>query len=111
MPHTAMSKAELDEECPCIEGVQEDILQDSGNDTDTMLEYGYGLTREAQAHMDSHGRTRREKFETFKEAVSSMEEHTSVVTAAQLKDMMTAGGAASEKLNGSGVEIRNLEWC
>ena len=111
MLHTAMSKAELDEEYPCIEGVQEDILQDYDNDIDPMLEHGYGLVREIQAHMDPHGRTRREKFETFKAAVSNMEEHTSVVTAAQLKDMMTTGGATSEKLNGSGVEIRNLEWC
>ena len=111
MPHTAMSKAKLDEEYPSIEGVQEDILQDHDNDIDPMLEHGYALAREIQAQMDSHGRTRREKFETFKEAVSSMEEHTSVVTAAQLKDMMTTGGATSEKLNGPGVEIRNLEWC
>ena len=59
--------------------------------------------------MDPHGRTRREKFETFRKAVSNMEEHTSVVTAAQLKGMVTADGAASEKPNGSGVEIRNLE--
>ena len=104
-----MSKAKLDEEYPSVEGTQEDILQGYDNDTDLMLEHGYGLARETQTQMDSHGRTRREKFDTFKGAVASIQEHASVVTAAQLKDMMTAGGATSEGLNGPGVEVRNLE--
>ena len=62
MPHTAMSKSKLDEEYPSIDGVQEDILQDYDNDTDLMLVHGYGLARETQPQMESHGRTRREKI-------------------------------------------------
>ena len=88
MPHTFLSRYDLDNQYPSLESVSGEILEDFVDGEDKLLDFGLSLAKDIQDQMDIHGRTRREKIDAHTGHVANMEEQhkmTTTTTTAELR--------------------------